>query len=144
MAFNLSQAYPNVVIAWIRFPGLLGYLYKHKILAEIGEMVGKVVKLDMNTDNRMRGRFTWMAVYVNLEKPLVSKILINGRSQIVEYESLPTICFHCGRYGHVKDNCSFRSHGINMEKKTTPFKMLPENHNMVEDGKVEKNENYGP
>ncbi|MBA0584032.1 hypothetical protein Gorai_014866, partial [Gossypium raimondii] len=34
----LSKAYPNVVIAWIRFPGLLGYLYKYKILAEIGEM----------------------------------------------------------------------------------------------------------
>ncbi|MBA0796348.1 hypothetical protein Gohar_007124 [Gossypium harknessii] len=143
MAFNLSQAYPNVVIAWIRFPGLLGYLYKHKILAEIGEMVGNVVKLDMNTNNRMRGRFAWMAAYVNLEKHLVSKILINSRSQRVEYESLPTICFHCGRYGHVKDNCSFRSHGINMEKKTAPFKMLLENHNMVEDEKVEKDENYG-
>ncbi|MBA0736956.1 hypothetical protein Gogos_010442 [Gossypium gossypioides] len=144
MAFDPSQAYPNMVITWIRFPGLLGYLYKHKIMAEIGEMVGKVVKLDMNTDNRMRGRFAWMAVYVNLEKPLVSKILINGHSQRVEYEYLPTICFHCGKYGHVKDNCSFRSDGINMEKKTAPFKMLPENHNMVEDGKVEKNENYGP
>ncbi|KAK5839844.1 hypothetical protein PVK06_008687 [Gossypium arboreum] len=99
MAFDPSQAYPIVLMAWVRFLGLLGYLYKHKILADIGETVGKVVKLDMNIVSRARGRFTRMAVYVNLEKPLVSKILINGRSQKVEYESLPTICFHCRR-GH--------------------------------------------
>ncbi|PPS07032.1 hypothetical protein GOBAR_AA13604 [Gossypium barbadense] len=40
-------------------------------------MVGKVIKLDMNTDSRARGRFARMAVYVDLEKPLVSQILIN-------------------------------------------------------------------
>ncbi|MBA0705030.1 hypothetical protein Golax_017249, partial [Gossypium laxum] len=66
---------------WIRFPSLPGYLYSHKILTEIGELVGKVVKLDMNTDSRARGYFVRMAVYVNLEKPLVSQILINGQSQ---------------------------------------------------------------
>ncbi|KAK8623544.1 hypothetical protein V6N13_118427 [Hibiscus sabdariffa] len=25
--------------------------------------------------------------------------------KIVEYESLPTVCFHCGHYGHLKDIC---------------------------------------
>ncbi|MBA0700617.1 hypothetical protein Goari_022896 [Gossypium aridum] len=44
-------------------------------------MVGKVVKLDMNTDSRTRGRFARLAVYVDLEKPLVSHILINGRNE---------------------------------------------------------------
>ncbi|XP_039044644.1 uncharacterized protein LOC120184190 [Hibiscus syriacus] len=37
--------------------------------------------------------------------PLVSKIDINGRTQIVEYEALPTVWFECGIYGHVKDIC---------------------------------------
>ncbi|KAK8506609.1 hypothetical protein V6N12_073562 [Hibiscus sabdariffa] len=32
---------------------------------------------------------------------MVSKLLVNGRIQVVEYESLPTICFNCGKYGHV-------------------------------------------
>ncbi|MBA0668035.1 hypothetical protein Goklo_001015 [Gossypium klotzschianum] len=144
MAFDPSQAYLNVVMTWIRFPGLPGYLYKYKILAEIGEMVGKVVKLDMNIDSRMGGCFNRLVVYVNLERPLVSQILINGRPQRVEYESLQTICFHCERYGHVKDNCSFRSARINVEKETALPEMIPENHNLVEDGKVEKDENYRP
>ncbi|MBA0607722.1 hypothetical protein Godav_019987 [Gossypium davidsonii] len=38
----------------IRLLGLPGYLYKRKILVEIRGMVGKVTKLDMNTDNRAR------------------------------------------------------------------------------------------
>ncbi|MBA0648153.1 hypothetical protein Goklo_015927 [Gossypium klotzschianum] len=89
----------------------------HQILIqEIGETVEKVVKLDMNTDSRVRGCFARMAIYVNLEKPLVSKILINGRSQKVEYESLPTICFYCGRYGHVEGICTFRKPGPTVEK----------------------------
>ncbi|XP_039025207.1 uncharacterized protein LOC120158441 [Hibiscus syriacus] len=46
-----------------------------------------------------------MAVSVDLKKPLTLKLLISGRVQIVEYESLPTICFSCGRYGHVKYIC---------------------------------------
>ncbi|MBA0855078.1 hypothetical protein Goshw_008921, partial [Gossypium schwendimanii] len=64
--------------------GPLGYMYKHKILVETGGLVGKVTKLDLNIDNRIRGRFTRMAVYVNLNKPLVSHIIINGKIQKVE------------------------------------------------------------
>ncbi|XP_016665736.1 uncharacterized protein [Gossypium hirsutum] len=107
-AFDSTQAYPSVVVAWIRLPALPSYLYNRKIITEIGELVGKVVKLDMNTDSRTRGLFARMAVYVNLEKPLVSQILVNGRTQMVEYESLSTIYFHCGRYGHVENMCNFK------------------------------------
>ncbi|KAH1098909.1 hypothetical protein J1N35_015830 [Gossypium stocksii] len=91
MAFDPTQAYPSVVMAWIIFPTLPSYLYNRKIITEIGELVGKVVKLYMNTDSRARGHFARLAVYVNLEKPLVSHILINGRSQKVEYKSFSTI-----------------------------------------------------
>lgn len=54
-------------------------MYKRKILVEIGGMVGKIVKLDMNTDNRAKGRFARMVVYVNLDRYLVSQILINSK-----------------------------------------------------------------
>ncbi|KAG8490242.1 hypothetical protein CXB51_015567 [Gossypium anomalum] len=81
MAFDPVQAYPSVMMAWIRFPVLPSYLYSRKIISEIGELVGKVVKLDLNTDSRTRVRFARLAVYVDLEKPLVSQILINGRKQ---------------------------------------------------------------
>ncbi|MBA0556433.1 hypothetical protein Golob_026537 [Gossypium lobatum] len=46
----------------------------------------------------------WMRILVDLLKPLVSKLQIAKRNHRVEYESLPTICFHCGTYGHMKDD----------------------------------------
>ncbi|MBA0610302.1 hypothetical protein Godav_011168, partial [Gossypium davidsonii] len=38
---------------------------------------GKVVNLDFNTDNRNRGRFARLVVYVNLDKPLVLQVFVN-------------------------------------------------------------------
>ncbi|XP_012453312.2 uncharacterized protein LOC105775336 [Gossypium raimondii] len=57
LAFDPTQAYPSIVMAWIRFPALPSYLYNRKIITEIRGLVGKVVKLDMNTDSRTRGQF---------------------------------------------------------------------------------------
>ncbi|KAH1091496.1 hypothetical protein J1N35_018753 [Gossypium stocksii] len=34
------------------------------------------------------------------------KVLVDGTIQQVEYEALPTVCFNCGKYGHVRDLCS--------------------------------------
>ncbi|KAH1106714.1 hypothetical protein J1N35_010482 [Gossypium stocksii] len=103
--FNSSQPYPSMVLAWIRLPGLPGYLYKKKILEAIGETIDKVVRLDFNTDSRTKGRFTRMTVYINLEKPLIGQVLMNWLYQKVEYDDLPSICFSCGRYGHTKELC---------------------------------------
>ncbi|MBA0583855.1 hypothetical protein Gorai_014696 [Gossypium raimondii] len=54
-------------------------------------MIGRVAKLDFNTDNRVWGRFARMVVYVNLGKALISQVLINGVLQKTEYEYLPTV-----------------------------------------------------
>ncbi|KAA3475084.1 LINE-type retrotransposon LIb DNA, Insertion at the S11 site-like protein [Gossypium australe] len=77
-----------MMLAWIRFPGLPGFLYKKKILEEIGGIIGKVVWLDFNTDSRTRGRFARMVVYVNLDKPLIAQVIVNDLHQKVEYEGL--------------------------------------------------------
>ncbi|PPD72023.1 hypothetical protein GOBAR_DD31086 [Gossypium barbadense] len=132
LAFNPTQVYPSVVMAWIRFSALPSYLYNRKIITEIGELIGKVVKLDMNIDSRARGYFARMA------------ILINGRSQKVEYESLSTICFHCGRYGYVENLYTFRKPGLAVEKNNDSPETTLENQNLVEEGSAKKDENYGP
>ncbi|MBA0753008.1 hypothetical protein Gogos_021638, partial [Gossypium gossypioides] len=56
-----------------KFPGLPRHMYKRQILREIGGLIGKVEKLSFNTDNGVRGRFARMAVYVNLDKALISQ-----------------------------------------------------------------------
>ncbi|KAK5771246.1 hypothetical protein PVK06_047436 [Gossypium arboreum] len=82
--FNPLQPYPRMVMAWIQLLRLLSFLYKRRVLEEIGGTIGKVVKMDFNTDSRTKGRFAQMAVYVNLKNPLVSQVLVNGVLQRVE------------------------------------------------------------
>ncbi|KAK5838693.1 hypothetical protein PVK06_007428 [Gossypium arboreum] len=65
-------------------------------------MIGKVTKLDINTDSRARGRYARIAVFVNFERPLISKILINGAVENVapsEQATVATTTTEEGKYG---------------------------------------------
>ncbi|KAL4339633.1 hypothetical protein GQ457_08G021450 [Hibiscus cannabinus] len=55
---------------------------------------------------RCKGKFARLAVMVDLNKPLLSCINIDGRIQKLEYESLNQICYKCGTYGHAKETCN--------------------------------------
>ncbi|MBA0566849.1 hypothetical protein Golob_011623 [Gossypium lobatum] len=46
-----------------------------------------------------------MAVFINLDRSLVSQVLVNGEIQWVIYKALLTTCFSFGKYGHVKEMC---------------------------------------
>lgn len=94
-----------MALAWIRLLGLSGFSYKKKIVEAIGGLIGKVIKLDFQTDNQTRGHFFRLAVFINLEKPLVSQVMVDDAIQRVEYEALPTVYFSCGKYDHFKDLC---------------------------------------
>ncbi|KAL4346332.1 hypothetical protein GQ457_17G005970 [Hibiscus cannabinus] len=122
--FSTSQSYPSRIIAWIRLPGLPITCYKRSLLESIGSCIGSIVKIDFHSDNGSRGRFARMAIKINLRNPLVSKLVINGKVQLVEYESLPVVCFGCGMYGHVQDLCP-KAHSTTPT--TTPT-VPPESH----------------
>ncbi|MBA0676922.1 hypothetical protein Goari_018360 [Gossypium aridum] len=62
----------------IRLPGIHEFMYKRNIIKTIEELVGRVIKLDSNT---------------------------YGRVQRLEYESRPNVCFSCGHYNHMRENC---------------------------------------
>ncbi|MBA0780094.1 hypothetical protein Gotri_004234 [Gossypium trilobum] len=102
--FSLLQEFLENVVAWIHIPSLSGAFYKRSILRAIGELVGKVVKIVLQTDKGVRGQFARFVVQVNLRKPLISRVRVANRIHRVEYESLPMICFRCGTYGHMKEN----------------------------------------
>ncbi|KAH1114111.1 hypothetical protein J1N35_007489 [Gossypium stocksii] len=79
--FNPLQPYPSVVLTWIQLPNLPGHLYKQKIIEAIGGLIGKVVKLDFQIDNQTKGRFARLAVYINLDRPLISQVYVDGDTQ---------------------------------------------------------------
>ncbi|MBA0838991.1 hypothetical protein Goarm_004766 [Gossypium armourianum] len=63
--FSTSQTYPSNVVAWIRFPRILGFMYRKSVLTNIGEMVVHVIKLDDQTGNAQKGRFVRMVVLLD-------------------------------------------------------------------------------
>lgn len=111
--FSTHNEFPQTVVAWVRIPGLSGAFYKRSLLQEIGSLIGKVVKIDMQTDKGSRGQLARFAVQVNLSHPLISKVCIANKVIRVEYESLPHICYHYGRVGHLQEVCPSILYGEN-------------------------------
>ncbi|XP_016669944.1 uncharacterized protein [Gossypium hirsutum] len=139
-SFSTDQAYPNNLLVWVRLPGLLEGMYNTSLLKFIGGVIEPVARIDQNTDNKARGQFARITVFVDLDQPLVSKIVIDGRIQRVEHESLPVVCFDCRRYGHNREICPYRS-----DKENEPFTVEnPLPRNVPEIPKYVEEDRYSP
>lgn len=68
-------------------------------------MLGKTLKINKNTDMANQGKFARLCVEMNVSKPLISKFVIGGRLQKVEYEGIRIICFRCDYIGHRENLC---------------------------------------
>ncbi|MBA0743316.1 hypothetical protein Gogos_006010 [Gossypium gossypioides] len=75
----------------------------HQLL--VNKMSISVVFKLLGRNIGVRGWYARVAVYANLDKPLILKVIINENIQRIEYESLPLVCFSYGSYGHNKDSC---------------------------------------
>ena len=87
--------------------------YEKGILYVVGSQIGKVLKVDSNTLRQSKGRFARICVEVDLNKPLLPAILINGVEKKIVYEGLHMIWFACGRYGHETEKCFHKSQNLN-------------------------------
>ncbi|KAI9084381.1 hypothetical protein K1719_033723 [Acacia pycnantha] len=95
----------NSVVAWVRFPDLPAPLFDKKFLLNLGNSIGKAIRLDVHTAQRARGKFARMCVELDLTKPLVPEFSVEGQVLSVVYESLGQLCTKCGRVGHMRDSC---------------------------------------
>ncbi|KAI9097681.1 hypothetical protein K1719_025452 [Acacia pycnantha] len=111
--FNPYSNEIQKVAVWIRIPTLPMHVYSEECLLEIGNMIGKALKVDVNTlaqcsnQNMMveRGKFARVSVEVDLNQALKSRFVIRSTIYTVEYEGLDLICFKCGKYGHSQEKC---------------------------------------
>ncbi|KAK9914049.1 hypothetical protein M0R45_037847 [Rubus argutus] len=91
---------------WVRILGLSVRFFKDFALNSIGQLLGSVVKIDKLTLAQSRGKFCRLCVEIDLAKPLVPYVEVEGMTYSVVYEGISMICFNCGCYGHVKANCT--------------------------------------
>ncbi|KAL4384625.1 hypothetical protein GQ457_15G012350 [Hibiscus cannabinus] len=103
--FSTKEDHPSQIMAWVRLPKLSYRYYTKSLFCHIADTIGRVVRIDYNTTEGKRGRFARLAIMVDLHKPLVSGIIIDGYRQDIEYEGLPVICYKCGKFGHVQEAC---------------------------------------
>ncbi|CAI0547351.1 unnamed protein product [Linum tenue] len=103
--FRVTDKLPNTMVIWVQFPGLPVHFYHQELLFALGNMIGRAIKLDFHTQHQQRAKFARMAVEVDLSKPLVPRIRLDGKWQKVEFENIPVVCFECGKVGHTKIIC---------------------------------------
>ncbi|XP_057418988.1 uncharacterized protein LOC130713217 [Lotus japonicus] len=93
-------------LAWVRIPGLNVVFYDESYLLSVARVIGRPIKVDMNTLNADRGRFARICVEIDLSLPVVGKVCIEGYWYQIEYEGLHVICSKCGCYGHRSRECT--------------------------------------
>ncbi|KAK9093996.1 hypothetical protein Scep_025465 [Stephania cephalantha] len=132
------------VAAWIRLPDLPYQYYHSQIVADISNLVGRTIKVDMNTITGKRGKFARVAVELDLAKPLIPMVRFHDLWQIIEYEGLPPICFTCGRTGHSFASCPQRAKPNNENEASTSnaTPSTPKHQNKEKCG--QKEGGYGP
>lgn len=93
--------------------------YEENALKAILSYIGKPVKIDSQTTLTTRGKFARVYVEVDLNKPLVGRILLDNNWQTVDYEGLHIVYFNYGWYGHSSDGCLWKQDLMNHSENTT-------------------------
>lgn len=97
----------SAITVWVRLYDLPIELYKAEVLKQIGEAIGKVLRIDTHTALESRGKYARLCIQVDVGKLLINTILIGKFEQVVAYEGINKLCFSCGRIGHKKENCPY-------------------------------------
>ncbi|GMP60749.1 hypothetical protein CsSME_00023486 [Camellia sinensis var. sinensis] len=118
--FKPSVAEDISTAVWVRFPQLPIEYYNEKVLFHIAKLIGKPIKVDLNTATTTRGRYARVCVEINLGNPLTSQFAIGKYVYNIEYEHLHLFCFSCGRVGHRQEHCG-RTPTTNPDKSTAAF-----------------------
>ncbi|WOL08837.1 hypothetical protein Cni_G17590 [Canna indica] len=100
----------DVIPVWIQLPDLpLEYLQKD-ILMKIVRSIGQPIKIDGVTMRGLRAKFARVCILWSLKNKVPPGIWINGDGlkfwQAIAFESIPKLCFACGKMGHLVDHCS--------------------------------------
>ncbi|KAI9081383.1 hypothetical protein K1719_036646 [Acacia pycnantha] len=93
------------IAAWIRLPDVPFEFYNIESLRRLGNMIGKMIKIDRSTSIYDKGGFARICVEIDLKKLLVPTYMVFGEERPIIYEGLHLVCFEYGKFGHKKEVC---------------------------------------
>lgn len=98
----------TTIIMRVRLPGLPVELWGESILRKLLKQIGKVIKIDVDSEEVSKGRFGRVCVEVNISKPLKMELKYGRgntiRSALIDYENLTDIYYRCGQHDHNFEN----------------------------------------
>ncbi|KAI9125684.1 hypothetical protein K1719_003102 [Acacia pycnantha] len=104
------------VAVWVRIPDLPMEFCTVEALGMIGNMIGRIIKIDRSTSIYDKGEFARICVEVDLQKPLLPAFTVFGEHKQLVYEGLHLVCFKCGLYGHAQESCGQKKSGAGEQK----------------------------
>nr|POE95194.1 uncharacterized protein CFP56_46978 [Quercus suber] len=105
--FRLASANVNSIAVWVRLNELPIEYYNAEALLHIGKNIGNVLRVDTHRASKAKGRFARICVQIDVDKSLVTAVLIGRFEQPVCYKGIQKLCFDCGRMGYCKENCLY-------------------------------------
>ncbi|KAI9084199.1 hypothetical protein K1719_033870 [Acacia pycnantha] len=108
------------ITVWVRIPDLPMEFCTVEALGIIGNMIGKMIKIDRSTSIYDKGEFARICVEVDLQQPLLPAFTAFGEDKQLVYEGLHWVCFQCGLYGHECGNYPHRTVADEAEKSVHP------------------------
>lgn len=134
-------------VTWVRLPSLPVELWGEPILRKLLKQIGKVIKIDIDSEEVSNGRFAKVCVQVDILKPLKMEIKYKKGNHIktvlVDYENLTDICYGCGQQDHKFENHPLfpKSFSIKAEKRFSDSS-LHKNFNAETNDSTQANENW--
>ena len=105
--FKPSTVNVSLIAIWIKLNEFPIELYETELLREIGESIGKVLRINSHIAMEARDRYARLCIQIDINKPLANSILIGRFKQVVTYEGIHKLCFSCGRIRHKVKACPY-------------------------------------
>ncbi|KAK4716481.1 hypothetical protein R3W88_014819 [Solanum pinnatisectum] len=99
--FNPSMTQIDFSILWVRLLKLPTEFYDLKILQQIGNQIGTILKIDTVIINTTRERYVRLCILAPLSKTLPTDILIGTHLQKIQYKPYTPLCTLYGKLGHL-------------------------------------------
>ncbi|KAK9986529.1 hypothetical protein SO802_031480 [Lithocarpus litseifolius] len=85
---NPEVANVLLIAVWVRLHALPIELYEAEVLKQIGEAIGKVLRIDTHTTMEAQGKYDKLCIQVDVNKPFINTVLIGKFEQAVVYEGI--------------------------------------------------------
>jgi hypothetical protein len=108
--FDAAKERMNIILVWVRLPGLPFHFWEVEFLRVIGNHLGEFLEFNYSFMESGERKVSCILVSLNLREGLGEEVDIFWRNfshtQKIDYENVSFRCYCCHHYGHLLDECN--------------------------------------